>query len=138
MKKFVRTNFFSKQDDQYSNLGTYQFLEPTCYTPDLIGASRKILSKIYKPKFNYQKAGVYLSKIIPEDYYQQSLFSWDKENSKKETLINSVDSLNKKFGNHTITFASNNINSNRDWKVKSEKRSDRYTTCWEELLKINL
>lgn len=135
---FIRTNFFSKYDSQYSNLGSYQFLEPTAYTPDLIVASRKILTQIYKPGFNYQKAGVYLSKIVPEDFYQKTLFSLEDYDFRKKTLITSVDLLNRRFGNHTVTFASNNLGSKRDWKVKSERRSNRYTTCWEELLKINL
>jgi DNA polymerase V len=151
---FIRTNFFSKQDLQYSNIASYKFLEPTSYSPDLIKASRKLLKSIYRPGYLYQKAGVYLSGIVNGDEIQESLFSlenFDFTKERKQSLMDCVDKLNKRFGNQKVTFASNNLgsklsvkdpnsilNANKEWKTKSSSRSDRYTTNWEELLKINL
>ncbi len=113
-------------------------MEPTSYTPDLIKASKFLLKQIFKENYSYQKVGVFLTEIVNENEIQNSLFNLDLlqyKNPKKDFLISKVDELNTKLGNNTISFASNGIK--KEWRMKNEKRSDRFTTNISELLKIS-
>lgn len=135
---FIRTNHFRVNDKQYSNARSYNFLEATSYTPDLIKAGKFLLKQIYKENYNYQKVGVILTEIINENEIQESLFNLDYlqyKNPKKDLVIQKVDEINATFGNNSIIFASNGIK--KEWKMKTEKRSDRFTTNLNELLKIS-
>lgn len=135
---FIRTNHFRVNDKQYSNARSYNFLEATSYTPDLIKAGKFLLKQIYKENYNYQKVGVMLTEIINENEIQESLFNLDYlqyKNPKKDLVIQKVDEINATFGNNSIIFASNGIK--KEWKMKTEKRSDRFTTNLNELLKIS-
>lgn len=135
---FIQTNRFKQNEKQYSNSYTYEFQSPTSYTPDLIKASSFALSKIFRTGYIYKKAGVFLSEIQNENQIQEVLFNMDifqYTGPKKDFLIREIDFLNEKFGNNTVTFGSNGFK--KSWKPKSENRSNRYTTCFEEILKIN-
>ena len=136
---FIRTNPFRINDKQYSNSCSYNFQEATKYTPDLIKAGISLLNKIYKPGYYYQKAGILLTEIIPQGKEQESLFNLDHlqyKNPKKDLVIQKVDEINSLFGNNTLIFGSSGIK--KEWKIKSEKRSDRYTTCFNEILTIKI
>ncbi len=136
---FIRTNPFRINDRQYSNSCSYNFQEATQYTPDLIKAGISLLNKIYKPGYYYQKAGILLTEIIPQGKEQESLFNLDNlqyKNPKKDLVIQKVDEINSLFGNNTLIFGSSGIK--KEWKIKSEKRSDRYTTCFKEILTIKI
>jgi len=135
---FIRTNHFRVNDNQYSNARSYDFLEATSYTPDIIKASNFLLKQIYKSGFNYQKVGIILTEIVSENEIQKSLFNLDilqYKSAKKDLLIQKVDELNKIHGNNSVIFGSSGIK--KEWKLKSEKRSPRYTTCLREILQIN-
>jgi len=135
---FIRTNYFRVNDKQYSNAKSYNFLEPTSYTPDLIKAAKFLLKQIFKENYNYQKVGVILTEIVNETQIQKSLFNLDTlqyKSQKKDLIISKVDEINSIFGNNSIIFASNGIK--KEWKMKTEKRSDRFTTNLNELLKIS-
>jgi DNA polymerase V len=136
---FIRTNPFRINDKQYSNSCSYNFQEATQYTPDLIKAGISLLTKIYKSGYYYQKAGILLTEIIPQGKEQESLFNLDNlqyKNPKKDLVIQKVDEINSLFGNNTLIFGSSGIK--KEWKIKSEKRSDRYTTCFKEILTIKI
>jgi DNA polymerase V len=49
-------------------------------------------------------------------------------------LMQAVDGINTKFGRDTIKYGIAGLEQN--WKTKFEKRSQRFTTNWNELLVI--
>ena len=51
-----------------------------------------------------------------------------------EKLMAAIDLLNRRYGSGTIRFASEGIR--QDWKMRSDLRSPRYTTRWDELLVV--
>ena len=135
---FIRTNHFRVNDNQYSNARSYDFLEATSYTPDIIKASNFLLKQIYKSGFNYQKVGIILTEIVSENEIQKSLFNLvilQYKSLKKDLLIQKIDELNRIHGNNSIIFGSSGIK--KEWKLKSEKRSPRYTTCLRETLQVS-
>jgi len=136
---FIRTNHFRTTDRQYSNAKSYHFLESTSYTPDLIKAGISLLKQIYKEGYKYQKAGVFLTEIVPESEIQKSLFNVDNfqyKSPKKDLLIKKIDEINSQHGNNSIIFASSGIR--KEWKTKTEKRTPHFTTNVNDLLKIRI
>lgn len=136
---YIRTNPFRTKDKQYSNAISYNFHEPTHYTPDLIKTGIYLLSQIYKSGYNYQKSGVFLTEIVPENQTPNTLFNIDifqYKSPKKDLLIKKVDEINNSFGNNSITFASNGFK--KEWKMKTERKSQRFTTNLNELLQIKI
>ena len=45
--------------------------------------------------------------------------------------INDIDNMNAAYRNDVLKFGT--TGSRRNWKMRSEKRSKRYTTRWDEL-----
>ncbi len=134
---FIQTNYFQKQSPQYTNSASKTLLFPTAFTPDFIGAALQLVRSIYKDGYTYKKAGVFLSRIMPEDVMQPDLFgalSFEDE-YRKARLMCAVDVINRLWGSNTIFFGAQGLT--RKWKMRQERRSNRYTTQWSEILRIS-
>ena len=51
------------------------------------------LKQIYKPNYNYAKAGVMLSELVPAQAVQTDLFSQATTASKSKALMTAIDSI---------------------------------------------
>ena len=58
---FMRTNYFRKQDKQYSGMLSCKLNTPTNDTRDILHAAKLLSQRIYKKDLNFIKAGVLLS-----------------------------------------------------------------------------
>jgi DNA polymerase V len=83
--------------------------------------------------FSYKKCGVSLNDLISVDAVQLDLLALAVY-CHDEQLMSVIDSLNKRYGSGTIRFASEGIK--QDWKMRSDLRSPRYTSRWDELLVV--
>jgi DNA polymerase V len=91
------------------------------------------LKRIYRPGFEYRKAGVVLSDLSPESEGEQlDLFS-SGQHAKRDTMASLIRNINQNRGKDTIrpVFARQDIG--RQWQTKFEKLSPNYTTSWEEI-----
>lgn len=131
---FLHTNYHSNVDKQYSNSRTLSVEIPTNDTFELISIARKALLAIYKPGYRYKKVGVNLSGIIPQKYVQGNLFRKPSKINKTE-LFSLLDSINGKHGKSTVGSAMIGTRIS-EWELIKKERSPRYTTKWNELLKI--
>jgi DNA polymerase V len=50
-------------------------------------------------------------------------------------VMRAVDEINRKFGRGTVRFAV--INPNAFWQGKCDRRSPRYTTRFDEILRVH-
>ena len=48
--------------------------------------------------------------------------------------MRALDHLNRRFGRDTVTYAAAGIA--RSWKMQRGSLSPRYSTCWDELLRV--
>ena len=105
----------------------------TSLTNILIAYATPLLDKLYRQGSKYLKAGVILGNIIPDDAVQYNIF---KEPPKYDgrKLMRMIDNVNFGMRNDMIKFASSG--STRDWKMRQELRSKRFTTRWEELFEV--
>ena len=104
--------------------------EATDDTLELVGWGVRILKRIYRPGFAYQKAGCMLSEIRPRSMAQTSLFVPESDD-RSERLMAAMDAINGRWGRGTMRVAAEGIE--KAWRMKRGKLSPRYTTEWSEL-----
>ena len=129
---FVKTNKYRINDPQYRNSTTKEFSHPSSDTSLIIKTAKLLLREIYRPGFKYQKCGIMLLDLTPSDYLQNHLFE-KAPTQKKEYLSSVIDAINQSTGNESIFYASQGVK--RNWRMRCNKRSQRYTTQWKELVK---
>jgi DNA polymerase V len=131
---FLETNAFRKQDKQYYQQITIPLLTATNDTQELIFYALKGLHALYKPGYNYHKAGVVVLDIVPVKEVQQNLF--DKCNrSRNNKLMKVLDGINASEGTEAVKFAVQGYS--KKWKLRTKHLSQCYTTRIEHILKIN-
>ena len=105
----------------------------TSATNELIKPAVKLVDKLYEHGRTYKKAGVMLSGIVPDTTIQGNLFVSENKNNNR-FLMSTLDNVNFAMRDDIIKFAASGMK--RDWKMRQELRSPRYTTRWEELYEI--
>ena len=108
-----------------------EFPAPTDSTPELIRVAEKSIEKIFRPGWPFRKTGVVATGLVPAGEVQADLF--DGENrARTRRLMQALDAVNGELGPGLLRYAATGVA--QDWRMKSEHRSRRYTTRWEELL----
>ena len=130
---YIRTSPFKPDDPFYSNCMTIALPSPTDDTRQLVSVVLWALKQLYKPNFNYAKAGVMLSDLVPAEGVQTDLFSQMQQTPKTNNLMATMDSINRKMGKESIKLASEGFK--RPWKMRQENKSPSYTTNWKQLIK---
>ena len=130
---FVRTSPFSDHKPQHTGYRTIEFSTPTNDTRDILIAAKKALLPIFKPGYDYAKAGILLSRFSNEETKQYSLFKDPNEPKENSKFMKYIDELNAY--ETQIYFASQNT---KKWSpMKQNMTSPKYTTCWYELPIVN-
>lgn len=128
---FIEASRFKEHSRQYSNTITYKMPVPTSYTPDLIRHAHMILERIFKPGYEYKRAGIMLGGIVPQDEVQLNLFTSYSNHRRNKALMETIDKINAQWGRSTMKFAAEGIG--QDWRMRRENLSERYTTNWKEI-----
>ena len=135
LEVFIYTNRFKQ--DYYSNSISIVLPQPTDYIPLLIHYAKYGLHKIFKNGCGYKRAGIMLSGIVPKKSFQQDLFVENKIlNKKQDVVMNMMDQINEKYGRRTIKFAAQGVSPAS--KSQCNRRTARFMTCWNEILKIKI
>lgn len=128
---YIRTSPFKPDDPFYSNGMTIPLTTPTDDTRQLVNVALWGLKQLYRPNYNYAKAGVMLSELVPIQGVQGDLFSQIKVNPKSSALMSAIDGINRKMGKDAIKLASEGFS--RPWKMRQENKSPCFTTNWNEI-----
>ncbi|WP_223668911.1 Y-family DNA polymerase [Kangiella shandongensis] len=118
--------------DGYHHGITLPFSEPTDDTSCFLKAINSGVQKIYKAGEVYKKAGVVLFGLVPSSGYQSDIFS---NTSQRPELMDSLDTINKKYGQDTIKFGS--LGFAKRWAMRCNAQSPHYTTRWSEIIKVS-
>jgi DNA polymerase V len=102
----------------------------TSFTQELIKPALELTEQLYEKGRIYKKAGVMLSGIVPDTSVQGNLFKAPGENNHR-LLMDTIDNVNFAMRDDVLKFASSG--TTRNWKMRQELRSPRYTTRWDEL-----
>ena len=130
---FITTNPF-KETKQYANFSQGSLADYSAYTPDFIALGSNLLKRIYKEGFFYKKTGVMLTDITKQDKLYPNLFTASYGDDKRHLVMGALDKINHKYGKDKIFFAS--CGTKKDWQMKREFATQRYTTRWNELMRV--
>jgi DNA polymerase V len=130
---FLMTNRFQAEEPQYQNEISMSLPVATNDTAELFAYALRGLEQIFRPGFRYKKAGVMLTGLVPAHQIQTNLFD-TKDRERSATLMAVVDYINTHMGAGTIQYAV--VGRTPRWRMRSARRSPRYTTRWEELVVV--
>jgi DNA polymerase V len=130
---FAHTDRFRLADPQYNATQPVALPVATADSGRLIGAALSALAALYRPGFRYKKAGVIFLDLVPAANVTGGFFDLP-DSARSRACMRAVDGLNRRFGRDTVTFAA--AGARRAWKLRSAFLSPRYTTRWDELLRV--
>jgi DNA polymerase V len=139
--KVISVFVVKKEQDHMQNfrqggtISTYITLPAaTSITQELIKPALVLVDQLYERGNEYKKAGVMLSGLVPDSSIQGNLFKSESKNCERR-LMDMIDNINFSQRDDVLKFASSG--TTRDWKMRQELRSGRYTTRWEELFEVH-
>lgn len=95
--------------------------------------AKKALKNIFKENKEYKKYGVVVFDLRQKSLLPSNLF--DQRNLEREnSIVSVVDRLNERNGMMTISFG--DMFLNKEWNPKRCNITSRFTTCWDELVKV--
>jgi DNA polymerase V len=128
---FIQTNRFKESDLQYNEGLLVPLPDPTDDTRLLASAATLGLGLIFKPGYQYKKAGIMLTLISDKAKRQQTLFDDPLQRAQSAKLMAAMDAINAEFGRDTVRTGA--TGTEKRWAMRSENRSPRFTTRWDEL-----
>jgi DNA polymerase V len=94
---------------------------------------RRLQRRFYKPGLAYKRAGVWLMDLARPGQLQADLFASAPESIGDETLMATVDAINRRFGRQTIGLAASGWRSKPQWGMRQVHLSRHYTTSLDDL-----
>ena len=132
---FLSTNPFKPQAKQYNPYIVTQLHVPTNDSMEIVKVAIKALESIYRGDCIYKKAGVVVSRMVPQEQTQLSLFD-SLDRGKRENINIAVDRVNSLMGKNKVHLA---VQGNgRKWKIKQERLSPCYTTRFADILEVRI
>lgn len=130
---FIRTNPFRPDETQHRESFYIPLPLPSQDTCQLIALAKQAAQKLYRPGFTYHKAGVVLHTLVPETYHAPDLLQQPtlEHQQQRQALMTMMDTIQQKMGKKSLFVLAQGIH--QEWQMKSDRRSPRYTTSWEEL-----
>lgn len=119
---------------QYYGSQSVMLPHPTANTSELVGYAIAALGKAFRFGFEYQKVGVMLMGLGPAEHQQTNLFRSGPD-PRLTKLSATVDKLNCRHGRDRVRLASAGYDPS--WQHKRQWISRRYTTQWQEIMKVH-
>ena len=123
------TNRFRKDLPQYNPSFTLPLPQPTNDSLVVNRWADYLVGHLFKPEYEYKKAGIMLGEITPVGQYQADWLEPPQATSTK--LMDALDGLNKRFGRGTVKVSTQG--ANKEWQMRQERKSPNYTTRWDEV-----
>lgn len=106
---------------------------PTVLTHELIKPAVKLVEQVFEEGSEYKKAGVILGGLVPDTSIQANLFE-PPARGVGRMLMEMMDNINFSMRGDVVKFASSG--TSRNWKMRQDYHSPRYTTRWEEMYEV--
>ncbi|MCB0582310.1 MAG: DUF4113 domain-containing protein, partial [Phaeodactylibacter sp.] len=107
----------------------------TSNTNTLIQWAAAAVERLYEKGTNYKKAGLLAGGLQPAAVLQTNLFVGEQRQLRFAKAIEAMDKINRQHGRQAVRFASCG-NAENTWRRKEQWRSPRFTTRWEEVLRV--
>ena len=126
---FLRTNQFRKDLPQYMPSLAVPLPYPTNDSLEVNRWADHLCERMFKPGYQYKKAGIVLCEISPVTHRQGDLL--EPETPSNTSLMQALDTLNERYGRGTVKVSTQG--AFRGWQMLQERKSPNYTTAWDEL-----
>ena len=130
MAVFAMTNRFKENLPQTSAGIVVPIPEATADHRVLLLAAVEACRKLWRPGFAYKKAGVVITKLIPEAGHTRSLFADAQLHEKDAQLSSAIDSIHRSFGPGSLLFG---VQGDGQIRMARDHQSPHYTTLWTDL-----
>jgi DNA polymerase V len=143
---FFSTSPFRKNDRQHEASVTIPLVRPSDDTRLLVASVVAAARRLYRPGFNYAKAGVMLVDLQPAGVMQQGELAFaaplpdgqpgTEVDRGRTVLMGALDELNRRFGRDSVRIGSATLASGSDtrsWAGRKDRQTPRYTTRWDEM-----
>lgn len=143
---FCHTSPFRQDEPRYGNAATMLLRPQTNDTGVLLAHAVEAGRRIWRDGYQYSKAGVVLSGLVPESKVQPVLpFDHpavpaeppvtepvdDTVTGRRARLDAVMDEINRKIGRGTVRPAA--VGIKQAWSMRQDRRSPRYTTHYKEI-----
>ncbi len=132
---FLYTNRFRSDQGQYYPSASVRLDVPASSTPEIVGAALKVLRYVYKPGYQYKKAGVIVADIVDSDSIQQILFGFDEQARERDDRISQVMDKVNTSGRNVLRLATQRGGHYADG-IRRNFCSGLYTTSWADLIEV--
>ncbi|MGB5808001.1 Y-family DNA polymerase [Castellaniella sp.] len=136
---YIRTSRF-KVGPWHADSAVVPLGSPTDSTPTLLRAALSGLRSVFRPGFDYAKAGVCLLDVRPAvpAAAQGELFDFESpgDAARSGRTMAVVDALNQRFGSRMVQVASALHEADARWLMRQAHRSPSYTTVWGEVVEV--
>jgi DNA polymerase V len=123
------TNRFRKNLPQYNPSFTLPLPQPTNDSLVVNRWADYLVGRLFKPEYEYKKAGIMLGEITPVGQYQAD---WLEPMQATDTrLMDALDGLNQRFGRGTVKVSTQG--AHKEWQMRQDRKSPNYTTDWESV-----
>jgi DNA polymerase V len=126
---FLETNRFREDLPQYNPSLVVPLPYPTNDTIEINVYAGYLAERMFKPEFQYKKAGIQLSEITPVSHRQGDLIEPNIIGNGK--LMKTLDELNHRYGRGTLKVSTQG--AFKEWQMRAERKSPCYTTSWDEI-----
>ena len=130
LQVFAHTSAF-RPGPKYSRSLIIPLRRPTDDSVVLVNAAVRGIGAIYRPGFNFAKAGVILLDL-QDGSIEQGELDLEPEPQTRGHLMGTLNKLNDRFGRGTVTLAGTK-GPQRDFEMKQNLLTPQYTTCWADL-----
>ncbi len=131
---FVQTDRHADVE-QYANSRSVRLITATEDTRELIKAAKWCLLRVFRGQHHYKKAGVLLSNLSRREERQLGLYD-QVDRTRTRGLMRTLDAINERHGRGAVRIGASSpfeLRPCRTWHLRSDNRSPRYTTRWDEL-----
>lgn len=134
---FLYTNRFREDKPQDFPDATIRLDMPASSTQEVVSAALKALKLIWKPRFEYKKAGVVVFDIVNRDERQLTLFETDSAKKEKQDVLSQVmDNVNVSSGQNVLRVATQRPGHYADG-IRREHASRLFSTDWDSIIEIH-
>lgn len=134
---FLYTNRFREDKPQDFPDATIRLDMPASSTQEVVSAALKALKLIWKPGFEYKKAGVVVFDIVNRDERQLTLFETDSAKKEKQDVLSQVmDNVNVSSGQNVLRVATQRHGHYADG-IRREHASRLFSTDWDSIIEIH-
>lgn len=134
---FICTSPFNEPEKKYWGTRTVSLPQQTQNSIVLVRAVGVVLESIFRPGYDYKKAGVIVSGLVPVSSSPAILPLFAEEepipDGRQKKLMMVMDAINQRYGRGSIHLAAENAAA---WKPHQEMLSPCCTTMWSDIITV--